>query len=204
MRSRASSSSASARAPTLHDERRAAAPQAAGQLGHEAEVRERRTAERAAAAVPGVADIGLRDERELPVAVERALRQSGGARREDDRDRPVGIGGKRRRHVTVDADVVQQVTDSVGGRVLVGRQHDPRRGNAEHGLALASGKPVVHARSDRAELRRRRRRQARYSGPGGSTSADHVARGDTPRHQAAGDFVGDAVESAYVSAQPAE
>ena len=106
------------RVPAFHDERGAAAPQIAGELRHEAEVRERRAAERATAAVPGVADIGLRDERELAVAVERALRQAGGARREDDRDRAIGIGGRAAGGASpVDAQLVQH-----------GRRSTPRAG----------------------------------------------------------------------------
>ncbi len=62
--------------PPLHDEGRAAAAERARELRHEAEVRERRAAERTSAAVPSVADVGLGDERELAVAVQRALRRS--------------------------------------------------------------------------------------------------------------------------------
>ena len=108
-----------ARAPALHDERRAAAPQAARQLGHEAEMRERRAAERPAAAVPRVADVGLRDERELPVAVARALRNSRRARGEDDRDRAVGIIGERGEVVRRSPQArASRPTSVVGGRHL--------------------------------------------------------------------------------------
>ena len=153
-------------APTSHDEARAAAPQVARQLRHEPEVSHRRADRAAAAAAPRVADVGSGDELELPVAIQRALRQAGRARREHDRDGAVGVIGERRRRLAGRAQLVEHRvgTPRRRHRFDVGdtrklqagtREHQPRRSRLEERGLLLRREAVVHPRRDRAELGRR-------------------------------------------------
>ncbi len=97
----------------------------------------------------------LRDERELPVAIQRALRQPRRTRREDDRDRAVGIVRERFGCRIAAAEIVQDPVGRGRRRELVGVEDDAWIGDVEHRGAFTRRQAVVHARGDRAELRGR-------------------------------------------------
>ena len=115
------------------------------------------------------------DERELAVAVQRALGQSGRARREDDRDRPVGIVGERGRRFAADAQTRRapcRARRRRGTRRRRGRRARPATSSTASRSRCRQ--PVVHARGDRAELGRRAVRE-QVLGPGRQHERDDVA-----------------------------
>ncbi len=175
--------------------------QVAGELGHESEVRERRAGEAAGAAAPRVADVGLGDERELAVRVERALGRAGRARREDDRDRTVGVIGQQRQ-VRRAAEVREHrrvrvlLADRDGHHLGLARfgleagrsQDEPGRGPAQDDVTLGRGQAVVDARRDRAELGGREVREE-VLGAGREDQRDDGAGADAMAGKSRGHFV---------------
>ncbi len=175
----------------------------AGQLGHEAEVRERGAGEATRPAAPGVADVGLRDERELAVAVQGSLGCSRGAGGEDDRHGPVGVRGQLVRSFPADAQVAQQRVGSGRGRDLdrvepvrreTGCREDERRlGPVDHRGPLGRGEAVVHACSHRADLRGGEIRH-QVLGPRWEHERDHRALRDTAAAHPDRSLVGGLIE----------
>ena len=74
-----------------------------------------------------------------------------------------------------------------------GLDHELRIGDVEHGGSLACRQAVVHARGDRADLRRGAVREE-VLGPRRQDERDHVAGADTARGETGRDFVGDAID----------
>ena len=198
-------------APAGEDERGATAHQVAGQLGHEPQVRERGAGERAGAAAPAVTDVGRGDERELAVGVQRALREPGGARREDDRHRPVRIGREvgdgrallqAEEHVVgVDPGFHDDRRDRGGRREPGGREHDGGPGDVEDRGALRRGELVVHAGRDGAELGRGEVCD-QVLGSRRQHERDDVTGADAPTGEPGRDAVGQSVDVA-VAERPA-
>src|SRR5262249_23071095 len=135
----------------------------AGQLRHEPEMRERCAGVAPTAGVPRVAYVGLRDETELPVAVARTLGQTGGTRREDDRNRFVVRRVPYRRCFVRDAQRGTREFDRgrafdfdrvalATGETWRG-DHELWFRDVEHRFAFALGQAIVHAGCDRTELR---------------------------------------------------
>ena len=180
-----------------------------GSLVMKPEVRERRAGEARGRRRPSVSPTSVWVmNASWRFRVQRALRRAGRARREDDRDRPVGVvgaaaaarsrraklgehgvTGPRRRSPTVD--------DSAVDRPARGRAR-PTTSRARPRSSTASrsaGEPVVDAGGDRADLGRARRTRTGTRGRR-QDQRDDVAVADTAARQPGRDLVGGAVEVA--------